>query len=87
MGAIESQVTVPPCVNHINSEFPVRKSKRLPKTHLHTNAWRPIDFEFNSPTVLFSFTLEACCDPEGSNGHASLPFYSEKDSFLFHDMT
>ncbi len=36
--------------------------------------------------VLFSFPLEACCDPEGTNRHGSLPFYSEKDSFLSHDI-
>jgi hypothetical protein len=64
----------------------VQKSKRLPKTHLHTNAWRLIDSEFDTLNALFSFTIEACCDPDGTNRHGSLPFYSEKDWFLFHDM-
>jgi hypothetical protein len=37
--------------------------------------------------ALFSFTLEACCDPEGSNRHDSLPYlYSEKDTFLSQDI-
>ncbi len=64
MGAVD---TVPPLVNPINSELPVRKSKRLPKTNLHTNTWRLIDSEFNFLNALFSFTLEACCYPKGSN--------------------
>jgi len=36
--------------------------------------------------ALFSFTVEACCDPDGTNQHGSLSFYSEKDSFLSHDI-
>ena len=79
MGAVDPQLTVPTIVNSTNSEPHVRKSKRLPKTHLHTNACRLIDSEFDSLNALFSFTLEACCDPEGSNQHGSIPFYSEKD--------
>jgi len=81
MGAVDSQVPVPTTVNSINSEPPVRKSKRLSKAHLHTNAWRLIDSELDTLNALFSFTVEACCDPDGSNRHGSLPFYSEKDSF------
>jgi hypothetical protein len=60
----------------------VRKSKRRPKMHLHTNTWRLIDFKFDSLNAFFSFTLEAGCNLDGSNRHGSLPFYSEKDSFL-----
>ena len=86
MGAVEPQVPVPTTVNSINSKPSLRKSKRLSKTHLHTNAWRLIDSEFDSLNALFSFTLEACCDPEGTNRHGSLPLHSEKDSFLSHDI-
>ena len=86
MGAADSQVFVTTNVNSINSEPLVRKSKRLPKTHLHTNAWRLIDSEFDTLNALFSFTVEACCDPDGSNRHVSVPFYSEKDSFLSSDI-
>ncbi len=64
----------------------MRKSKRLPKKHLHTNAWRHIDSELDSLNALFSFTLEACCDPYESNRHGALPLYSEKDSILSHDI-
>jgi len=64
----------------------VRKSKRLPNTYLRTNAWRLLDSEFDSLNILFSFTLEACCDLDGFNRHGLLPFYSEKDSFLSHDI-
>jgi hypothetical protein len=65
----------------------VRKSKRLPKTHLHTNAWRLIESEFHFLNAIISFTLKAWCDPNGSNPHGSLPFYSEKDSFMSHNIT
>jgi hypothetical protein len=60
MGAVEPQVSVPTTLNSINSEPSVRKSKRRPKIHLHTNAWRLIDSEFDSLNTLFSFTIEAC---------------------------
>ncbi len=79
MGAVDSQVYVPTTVNSTNSEPHVRKSKRLPKIHLNTTAWRLIDSEFDSLNALFAFTLEVCCDPDGSNRHGALPFYSEKD--------
>jgi hypothetical protein len=86
MGAANSQVFVPTTVNSTNSEPPVRKSKRLPKTNLHANAWRLIDFDFDTLNAVFSFTVEACCDPDGSNRHGSQPFYSEKELFLSHDI-
>ena len=83
MGAVDPQVSVPTTVNSINSEPPVQKPKRRPNIHLHTNAWRLVDSESE---FLFSFTLEACCDPNGSYRHGALPCYSEKDSFLSHDI-
>ena len=86
MGAAYSQVSFPTTINSINSEPLVRKSKRLPKTHLHTNEWRLIDSEFDTLNALFSFSVESCCDLGGTNRHGSLPFYSEKDSFLSHDI-
>ena len=86
MGATNSQFSGPTTLNSLNSEPPVRKSKCIPKTRLHTNAWRLIDYEFDTLNALFSFTVEAYCDPDGSNRHGSLPFYSEKDSFLSHDI-
>ena len=86
MGAEDSHVSVPTTLNSINSEPPKRKSKCLPKTYLHTNAWRLIDSEFDILNALFSFTAKAFCDPDGTNRHDSLPFYSEKDSFLSHDI-
>ena len=58
MGAMDPQVSVP-TVNSINYEPLVRKSKRRSKIHLHTNAWRLIDSEFDSLNAIFSFTLEA----------------------------
>ena len=82
MGAVDPQVSFPTTIKLINSNPIVHKSKRLPKTHLQTNAWRLIDSEFDILNALFSFTVEACCDHDGTNRHGSLPFYSEKDSFL-----
>ena len=86
MGSVDSQVTVPTIVNSNNSEPHVRKPKRRPKTHLHINAWRLIDSEFDFFNAIFYFNLEACCDPAGSNRHGSLPFYYEKDSFLSYEI-
>ena len=83
---MDPQLTVPTIVNSTNSEPHVRKAKRLPKTHLHTNTRRLIDSKFDSLNAIFSFALEACCDLEGSNRHGSLPFYYEKGSFLSHDI-
>ena len=87
MGAADSQVPIPTIVNSTDSEPHVPKAKKtLLKTYLHTNARRLIDSEFDSSNAIFSFTLEACCDPDGSNRHGLLPFYSEKDYFLSHDI-
>ena len=83
-GSVDPLLTVATNVNSTYSEPHVRKSKRLPKTHLNTNAWRLIDSEFDSLNAIFSFTLEACCDLDGSNRHGSLPLYSKKDSFMSH---
>ena len=49
--------------------------------------WRLIDSEFDALHSTFGFTLEACCDPKGLNGHANLPFCSEVDSFLDRNVT
>ena len=86
MGAVYPQLAIPFTVNSINSKPPVRKIKRLTKTHLHTNAWRLTDFEFDSLNATFSFSLEASCDLDGLNRHDTLSFYSEKYSFLSHDI-
>jgi hypothetical protein len=71
MGAVDSQVNVPNIVKSDNSEPFVRKIKRRPTTHLHTNAWRLTDSLFDSVNAIFYFSLEACCDPAGSNRHGS----------------
>jgi len=53
---------------------------------MYSNAWRLIDSEFDKLNVLLSFSLEACCDPEGKNKHDLLPFYFENDSFVSHEV-
>lgn len=50
-------------------------------------SWRLIDDEFDLLHQKYNFTVEACCDPLGLNGHAELPYYSSKKSFLLHDVT
>ena len=87
MGTVEHNVTVPTLVKPqlvINGSS--KRPKRASKTNLLSNAWRLIDSEFDKLNVLFSFSIEACCDPEGKNRHGMLPFFSEKDSFLSHDV-
>ena len=86
MGATDSQVHVPSIVNIASSKLIVQHPKRLQKTNLHTNAWRLTDYEFHTLSSLFSFTLEACCDPDGINRHGLLPYYFERDYFLIHDI-
>ncbi len=74
MGTTDSHVSFPTTVKFINSKPLREKSKRLPKTHLHTNAWRLVDYEFDALNALFSFIVEAYCDPDGTNRHGFLPF-------------
>ncbi len=76
-----------PVVDSSTSKRSVKRIRSAPRTNLHCNAWRLIDSEFSNLNTMFSFTLEACCDPDGKNKHGSLPFYSENDSFLSHDVS
>ena len=64
------------------------KAANIIVSHFRINIirWRLIDSEFDSLNPLFFFTLEAYCDPDESYRHGALPFYSEKDSFLSHDI-
>ena len=52
-----------------------------------TDGWRLSDKEFDELNIIYSFTLEGCCDPLGLNGHQNLPFYSEQNSLLDHDVS
>jgi hypothetical protein len=87
MGTLENNVTVP---THVNPQSVIKGSskrlKRASKTNLLSNAWRLIDSEFDKLNVLFSFSIEACCDPEGQSRHGMLRFYSERNSFLSHEV-
>ena len=49
--------------------------------------WRLVDSEFDRLHKKMNFTLEACCDTKGDNGHACLRFYSPIDSLLDHDVS
>ena len=49
-------------------------------------SWRLSDDEFDLLHQKYNFTIEACCDPLGLNGHAELPYFSSKKSFLLHDV-
>ncbi len=44
----------------------------LTKINLRTNAWGLIDSELSAFNTLFSFILEACCDPEELNPETTL---------------
>ena len=87
MGTIENNFTVP---TYVKQQPAIKGSsmrpKRASKTHLLSNAWRLIDSEFDKLNVLFSFSIEACCDPKGKNRHGMLPLCSERDSFLSHEV-
>ena len=52
-----------------------------------TVGWRLNDKEFDELNRTYSFTLEGCRDPLGLNGHHNLPFYSEQNSLLDHDVS
>jgi hypothetical protein len=85
MGIVEHNATIPTLVKPqsvINGSS--KRPNRASKTNLLSNAWRRIYSEFDKLNVLFSFSIEACCDPEGEKRHGMLSFYSERDSFLSH---
>ncbi len=86
MGAMDSHLHVPLIVNSTNSKPSVQRPKSNCKTNLHINAWKLFGSEFDFLNALFSFNLEACCDLDGFNRYCLLPLYSEKDSFLTHDI-
>ena len=77
--------------NNTNSKIenrkPVRKRNLTLKKNLPTDGWRLVDAEFDKLHALFNFTLEACCDPLGLNGHHNLPYCSQNDSFLLKDVS
>jgi len=60
----------------------LNRSKRRP-----IDGWRLNDEEFDELKKTYWFTLEGCCDPLGFNGHMQLPFHSENDSLLDHDVS
>ncbi len=58
------------------------RSKRPP-----TDGWRLNDTEFDKLHILYKIAVEGCCDALGLNGHMNLPFYSEQNSLLDHDVS
>ncbi len=60
----------------------VSHSKRPP-----TDGWRLYDKEFDQLHTLYRFTVEGCFGVFGLNGHMNLPFYSEHNSLLDHDVS
>ena len=64
------------------------RPKKVKATEDNAIAWRLVDDEFDRLHKEFNFTVEACCDPQGLNGHASLPYYySTHNSFLDNDVS
>ena len=68
---MDSQVSPSSIVNSTNYKPRVQRPKSHSKTNLRTNAWRFIESEFDSLNALFSFILEACCEPNGFNRHGA----------------
>ena len=64
-----------------------RKLTTSPKQLRTTVEWRLIDEEFIPLHKEHEFTFEACCDDEGLNSHADLPFASPSNSILDNDMS
>ena len=57
--------------------------RKRPTTH----GWRLNDKEFDELNRTYRFISESCCDPLGLNRHRKLPFYSEQNSLLDHDVS
>ena len=49
--------------------------------------WRLTDDEFAKLHQKLQFTMEACCDQRGLNGHQNLPYYSAENSILDNDVS
>ena len=60
-----------------------RNRDKLPKLK---NDWRLSDDIFDALHHQYHFTHEGCCDVDGLNGHAKLPYYSPDNSFLNADL-
>jgi len=74
-------------VGHKLKRIVTRKLLNL-KKRPSTNGWiLSSDKEFDELNIVYSFTLEGCCDPLGLNGHRNLPFYSEQNSLLDNDVS
>ena len=78
----QSEKLVKPKVKRIVKRKLTNRSKRPP-----TDGWRLNDTEFNKLHAVYKFTVEGCCDTLGLNGHMKLPFYSEQNSLLNHDVS
>jgi hypothetical protein len=51
------------------------------------DGWRLSDKEYGELIRVYIFTLEGYCDPLNLNGHRNLPFYSEQNFLLGHDVS
>ena len=60
-----------------------RNRDKVPRLN---NDWRLSDEVFDSLHRQYHFTHEGCCDVDGLNGHADLPYYSPDNSFLNFDL-
>lgn len=59
------------------------KRNKLPKLN---NDWRLSDEVFDSLHRQYHFSHEGCCDVDGLNGHADLPYFSPANTFLNADL-
>jgi len=87
VGAVENNIIVLSTLKPQSAiKMSIKRSKRASKTNLLSDVCRLIYSIFDKLNVLFPFSLVACCDPEGKIKHGMLPFYSEKNSFLSHEV-
>ncbi len=58
------------------------RSKKSP-----TDGWRLNDKEFDDLHIIYKFTFDGCCDSLGLHGHKGLPFYSDQNYLLDHNVS
>ena len=63
-----------------------RRLKAVRKKPAAAVDWRLVDEEFDRLHQSLNFTFEACCDDQGLNGHANLPYCSPANSVLDKDL-
>jgi hypothetical protein len=88
LGAVNIAITEPLNVS-LRNPILKRYVERFKRTSnstsdLYWNVWKVIDPAFEKLNSLLYFSLNACCDPEGTIKHGLLSIYVDKELFLSH---